>query len=73
MKDLKSNGVGGSGLSDADKSFLKELTNETRDAITDMRIEVLTASDKSEFAMDGNLNFLNEIKYSPLALNLIKL
>jgi hypothetical protein len=44
---LQSNAVA-SGLSDADKLFLKELSNETRDAITDMRLEVLTASDKSE-------------------------
>lgn len=47
LKELKSNAVE-SGLSDADKSFLKELSNETRDAIMDMRLEVLTASDKSE-------------------------
>lgn len=52
--DIKSSGIshhgagGGSGLSEHDRSFLKELTNETRDAIQDMRLEVLTASDKSE-------------------------
>lgn len=52
--DLKSGGSGasvgsgGSGLTEYDRSFLKELTNETRDAIQDMRLEVLTASDKSE-------------------------
>jgi len=36
------------GLSEADRTFLKELTNETKDAIQDMRLEVLTASDKSK-------------------------
>lgn len=52
LKELQSNAVA-NGLSDADKSFLKELSNETRDAITDMRLEVLTASDKSEFEFQG--------------------
>ena len=40
--------IAGAGLSEADKSFLKELSNDTRDAIQDMRLEVLTASDKSK-------------------------
>lgn len=40
-------GGGSGGLTDADKTFLKELSNDTRDAIQDMRLEVLTASDKS--------------------------
>lgn len=50
LKELKVEGVSssGSGLSDKDKNFLKELSNDTRDAIMDMRLEVLTASDKSE-------------------------
>lgn len=58
MKELLNKGVkayagsGGvvasAGLSEADKSFLKELSNDTRDVIQDMRLEVLTASDKSE-------------------------
>lgn len=52
LKELHSNSVSG-GLSDADKSFLKEISNETRDAITDMRLEVLTASDKSELRFKG--------------------
>jgi hypothetical protein len=51
-KGVKSQGssgvVVGSGLTDADKYFLKELSNDTRDAIQDMRLEVLTASDKSK-------------------------
>lgn len=38
-----------SGLTDADKNFLKELSAETKDTIQDMRLEVLTASDKSKF------------------------
>lgn len=38
----------GSGLSESDRHFLIELTNDTRDAIQDMRLEVLTASDKSK-------------------------
>lgn len=48
-KGVKSSGAGGAGLSDADKAFLKDLSNDTIDAIQDMRLEVLTASDKSEF------------------------
>lgn len=48
-KGVRSSGVGGGGLSDADKAFLKDLSNDTIDAIQDMRLEVLTASDKSEF------------------------
>lgn len=37
-----------SGLTEADRSFLRELSNDTKDAIQDMRLEVLTASDKSK-------------------------
>jgi hypothetical protein len=50
LSNLKVSGSdnSGSGLSEADKNFLKELTNETKDAIQDMRLEVLTASDKSK-------------------------
>lgn len=52
LKELKTEGLsssgGSSGLSEKDKNFLKELSNDTRDAITDMRLEVLTASDKSK-------------------------
>ncbi len=58
MKELKSSGIG-SGLSEADRNLLKELNNETRDAITDMRLEVLTASDKSEL----NMNFVFKILF----------
>lgn len=60
LKELQSNAVA-NGLSDADKSFLKELSNETRDAITDMRLEVLTASDKSEFEFQGMEIFLKKL------------
>jgi len=35
------------GFTDSDKTFLKELTSDTKDSIQDMRLEVLTASDKS--------------------------
>lgn len=57
LKELLSKGVktssgqiniNGGGLSEADRNFLKELSNDTRDAIQDMRLEVLTASDKSK-------------------------
>lgn len=41
---LQKNSVG---LTEADRAFLRELSNDTRDAIQDMRLEVLTASDKS--------------------------
>lgn len=52
-KGLKTSGASvsnsnGGGLSEADRNFLKELSNDTRDAIQDMRLEVLTASDKSK-------------------------
>lgn len=53
-----------SGLSEADRTFLKELTNDTKDAIEDMRLEVLTASDKSKFDFmrcDFSQNFHNFI------------
>jgi len=46
---LEKGGSGSSGgLSEADRNFLRELTNDTKDAIQDMRLEVLTASDKSK-------------------------
>jgi hypothetical protein len=54
LKELLSKGVKssavtvGAGLSDSDRNFLKELNNDTKDAIQDMRLEVLTASDKSK-------------------------
>lgn len=47
IKELRTSGS--SGLSEADKAFLKELTSDTKDSIQDMRLEVLTASDKSKF------------------------
>lgn len=50
-KGVKASGGGGGGLSDADRAFLKDLSNDTIDAIQDMRLEVLTASDKSEFRL----------------------
>jgi hypothetical protein len=37
------------GFTDSDKTFLKELTSDTKDSIQDMRLEVLTASDKSKY------------------------
>jgi hypothetical protein len=48
--DFKTGSVSssGNGLSESDRHFLIELTNDTRDAIQDMRLEVLTASDKSK-------------------------
>lgn len=55
LKDILSNGVksssggGAAGLSEADREFLRDLSNDTIDAIQDMRLEVLTASDKSKF------------------------
>lgn len=49
LKELIVKSSGGGGLSEIDRTFLKELTNETRDVIQDMRLEVLTASDKSKF------------------------
>lgn len=58
LNELKSNGIGSgsnNGLSDSDKTFLKELTNDTRDAISDMRLEVLTASDKSEWWWENSI------------------
>ncbi|XP_055596512.1 uveal autoantigen with coiled-coil domains and ankyrin repeats [Uranotaenia lowii] len=49
VKDsLASTAVGSvSGHETPDKAFMKQLINETLDAIEDMRLEVLTASDKS--------------------------
>jgi hypothetical protein len=47
-KEVKFTGSSSAGLTEADRTFLKELTNDTKDAIQDMRLEVLTASDKSE-------------------------
>ncbi|XP_070500518.1 putative leucine-rich repeat-containing protein DDB_G0290503 [Chironomus tepperi] len=35
------------GFTESDKTLLKELSNEMKDSIQDMRLEVLTASDKS--------------------------
>lgn len=49
LKDLLEKGGKSGGLSEADRSFLRELSNDTKDAIQDMRLEVLTASDKSKF------------------------
>lgn len=37
------------GFIESDKSLLKDLSNEIKDSIQDMRLEVLTASDKSKY------------------------
>lgn len=55
--------VSGAGLSEADRTFLKELSNDTRDAIQDMRLEVLTASDKSK--LKTLLNLFPNLKHKP--------
>lgn len=57
LKELLGNSSrsGAGGLSEGDRAFLKELTNETKDAIQDMRLEVLTASDKSKFEFYSRL------------------
>jgi hypothetical protein len=51
VKSSGGSGGGGAGLTESDRHFLKELSNDTRDAIQDMRLEVLTASDKSEYTI----------------------
>lgn len=62
LKNLMDKGVkasavsGGAGLSAADKAFLKDLSNDTIDAIQDMRLEVLTASDKSKFFFNKKIS-----------------
>lgn len=38
------------GFTKDDRLFLTELNNDTKDAIDDMRLEVLTASDKSKIS-----------------------
>ena len=53
-----SSSVTSGGLSETDRTFLKELTNDTRDAIQDMRLEVLTASDKSKIRLLINLTLI---------------
>lgn len=52
LSEMLEKGARGSsgGLSEADRNFLRELTNDTKDAIQDMRLEVLTASDKSKIS-----------------------
>jgi hypothetical protein len=52
LKEI-SNGAGSassssSGFTTADKQFLKELYNDTREAIQEVQLEVLIASDKSK-------------------------
>ncbi|KAG5674912.1 hypothetical protein PVAND_004857 [Polypedilum vanderplanki] len=48
LKELSNGGNGGtSGFTIADKQFLKELYNDTREAIQEVQLEVLIASDKS--------------------------
>lgn len=48
LKELISKNGGSGGLSEDDRLFLKELTNETRVAIHEVKQEVLTASEKSK-------------------------
>lgn len=61
LKDLLQKGGSSGGLTEADRTFLKELSNETKDAIQDMRLEVLTASDKSKLRFCGQ-TFSQQIK-----------
>lgn len=51
LKEGSSVSVSGSssGFSPADRNFITGLKNETLEALEDMRLEVLTASDKSKF------------------------
>lgn len=58
LKELLETGGKSGGLSEADRTFLKELSNDTKDAIQDMRLEVLTASDKSKFPESSASSFL---------------
>lgn len=64
LKELLEKNVGG--FSDADKTFLRELSNDTKDAIQDMRLEVLTASDKSESGFQLELRWKSETFFSSL-------
>lgn len=57
LKDLLQMSGSTGGLTEADRTFLKELSNETKDAIQDMRLEVLTASDKSKLRFRRPNNF----------------
>jgi hypothetical protein len=47
LREIKSNMANGGGNS-LNKEFFQSLTNDTLEAIEDMKLEVLTASDKSE-------------------------
>ena len=46
-----SSSVSGSAFSPADRNFITGLKNETLEALEDMRLEVLTASDKSKYLL----------------------
>lgn len=49
LKELMTKSSGGAGgLSEGDRTFLKELSNETRTAIDEVKQEVLTATEKSK-------------------------